>query len=203
MFVITFQSFYTPDGIVGDLGNQQLKNKIMKYENKIDILKSINQKLKNQNINSNIKRKILKIERKCFKLKTKVLNIIKDFQWKVSSFLCKTYKVVLLPIFKSQELKNNLNRKNNRLLDLLSHYKFQEKMIHQAIKYNCDLKIVTEEYTTKTCGKCGCINNFIGSSKIFWCNKCNVTLERDYQAARNILIKFKCQGSDAYPLRRT
>jgi putative transposase len=145
----------------------------------------------------------LKIERKCFKLKTKVLNIIKDFQWKVSSFLCKTYKVVLLPIFKSQELKNNLNRKNNRLLDLLSHYKFQEKMKHQAIKYNCDLKIVTEEYTTKTCGKCGCINNFIGSSKIFWCNKCNVTLERDYQAARNILIKFKCQGSDAYPLRGT
>ena len=199
----TFQSFYTPDGIVGDLGNQQLKNKIMKYENKIDILKSINQKLRNQNINSNIKRKILKIERKCFKLKTKVLNIIKDFQWKVSSFLCKTYKVVLLPIFKSQELKNNLNRKNNRLLDLLSHYKFQEKMKHQAIKYNCDLKIVTEEYTTKTCGKCGCINNFIGSSKIFWCNKCNVTLERDYQAARNILIKFKCQGSDAYPLRGT
>jgi hypothetical protein len=40
-----------------DLGNQQLKNKIMKYENKIDILKSINQKLRNQNINSNIKKR--------------------------------------------------------------------------------------------------------------------------------------------------
>lgn len=199
----TFQSFYTPDGIVGDLGNSQLKNKIMKYEKKIDILKSINQKMKNQEKNSHTKRKILKIERKCFRLRTKVLNIIKDFQWKTSSFLCKTYKIILLPIFKSQELKNNLNEKNNRLLDLLSHYKFQEKMKYQAIKYNCDLKIVTEEYTTKTCGKCGCINNFIGSSKIFWCNKCNVTLERDYQAARNILIKYKCQGSDTYPLRRT
>ncbi len=41
----------------------------------------------------------------------------------------------------------------------------------------------------------------MGNSKIFWYNKCNVTLERDYQAARNILIKFKCQGSDAYSIR--
>ena len=199
--VRTFQSFYTPDGIVGDLGNQQLKNKIMKYENKIDTLKSISQKIKNQGTNSKIKRKLMKIEKRCFKLKTKASNIIKDFQWKISSFLCKTYKTILLPVFKSQELKNNLNSKNNRLLDILSHYKFQEKMKYQAIKYGCDLKIVTEEYTTKTCGKCGCINNFIGSSKIFWCNKCNITLERDYQAARNILIKFKCEGSDAYPIR--
>ncbi len=197
----TFQSFYTPDGIVGDLGNQQLKNKIMKYENKIDTLKSISQKIKNKGTNSKIKRKLMKIEKRCFKLKTKASNIIKDFQWKISSFLCKTYKTILLPVFKSQELKNNLNSKNNRLLDILSHYKFQEKMKFQAIKYGCDLKIVTEEYTTKTCGRCGCINNFIGSSKIFWCNKCNITLERDYQAARNILIKFKCEGSDAYPIR--
>ena len=199
--VRTFQSFYTPDGIVGDLGNQQLKNKIMKYENKIDTLKSISQKIKNKGTNSKIKRKLMKIEKRCFKLKTKASNIIKDFQWKISSFLCKTYKTILLPVFKSQELKNNLNSKNNRLLDILSHFKFQEKMKYQSIKYGCDLKIVTEEYTTKTCGRCGCINNFIGSSKIFWCNKCNITLERDYQAARNILIKFKCEGSDAYPIR--
>jgi len=199
--VRTFQSFYTPDGSVGDLGNQQLKNKIMKYENKIDTLKSISQKIKNKGTNSKIKRKLMKIEKRCFKLKTKASNIIKDFQWKISSFLCKTYKTILLPVFKSQELKNNLNSKNNRLLDILSHFKFQEKMKYQAIKYGCDLKIVTEEYTTKTCGRCGCINNFIGCSKIFWCNKCNITLERDYQAARNILIKFKCEGSDAYPIR--
>ena len=34
-------------------------------------------------------------------------------------------------------------------------------------------------------------------------NKCNMTLERYYQSARNILIKIKYQGYDAYPLRRT
>lgn len=187
----TFQSFYTPDGLVGDLGNKKLQEKVMKYENKIDKLKSVSQKLKR---NKESIRKKKNIGKKCYKLKTKVCNIIKNFQWKISSFLCKTYKTILLPVFQSQELKSNLNNKNNRLLDLLSHYKFQEKMKYQANKYKCNLHIVSEEHTTKTCGRCGCINNFIGSSKIFWCNKCKITLERDYQAARNILIRHKCHG---------
>ena len=37
-------------------------------------------------------------------------------------------------------------------------------MKYQAMKYKCNLHIVSEEHTTKTCGRCGCINNFIGSS---------------------------------------
>ena len=176
----TFQSFYTPEGYVGDLGNNKLKEKIMKKENKIDKLKSIIDKQKKRNRG---------MKKRCDKLKTKVLNIVKDFHWKISSFLCKNYKTIYLPIFKSKELKNNLNEKNNRLLDLLSHYKFQEKMKHQSLKYGCNLKIVGEEYTTKTCGNCGNLNNFIGMSKEYWCYKCNIFLERDYQAARNILIK--------------
>ena len=77
------------------------------------------------------------------------------------------------------------------MLNLLSHYKFKEKLIHQGKKYNSNIHIVTEEYTTKTCGKCGNLNHFIGSSKMFWCLKCNIEMERDYQAARNILIKTK------------
>jgi len=190
----TFQSFYTPDGIVGDIGNKELTNKILNYENKIDKLKSISKKLKNKKLSFSDKRKLKNIGKKCYKLKTKVCNIIKNFQWKISSFLCKSYKTIILPEFKSQELKSNLGNKTNRTLDLLSHYKFQEKMKYQAEKYRCNLHIVSEAYTTKTCGNCGCINNFVGISKIFWCSRCNLSLERDYQAARNILIRHKCFG---------
>jgi hypothetical protein len=60
---------------------------------------------------------------------------------------------------------------------------------HKSKKYNYQLIIVDESYTTKTCGCCGMINNFIGNSNIFWCSSCKIELERDYQAARNILIK--------------
>jgi len=91
-------------------------------------------------------------------------------------------------------MHSGLSPYNNRLLNLFSHYKFKEKLKHNSKKYNCNLNITTEEYTTKTCGACGNINNFIGASKLFWCLKCNIEMERDYQAARNILIKTITQG---------
>jgi len=175
-----FQSFYTPEGYVGSIGNNKLKENILKKEKRIDKLKSFI---------SISKKKDTKLRNKCYKLKTKVSNIISDFHWKVSSFLTKNYKVVLLPIFKSQKLKNNLNSYNNRLLDIYSHYKFQDKMKYQGIKHGCNVSIVEEHYTTKTCGNCGIMNHYVGNSNVFWCKYCKVELERDYQAARNILIK--------------
>ncbi len=114
-----------------------------------------------------------------------------DFHWKISSFLTRNYKEILLPIFESSKMKKNLNNYTNRYLDILSHYKFKQKMIYQSKKYGSEVKIVDESYTTKTCGNCGCMNHFVGNSNLFWCPYCKIELERDYQAARNILIKNK------------
>ena len=173
-----FQSFYDTNGYVGEFGNIELKNKLFKIEKKIDKLTSIS-----------TKRKKSRFRNKCYKLRTKAKNIVSDFHWKLSHFLCKNYKVVLLPIFKSKKMRSNLNCINNRVLNLYSHYKFQQKMIYQGKKYGCQVIIVDESYTTKTCGSCGTINNFIGNSNVFWCSSCKIELDRDYQAARNILIK--------------
>jgi len=173
-----FQSFYDTNGYVGEFGNIELKKKLFKTEKKIDKLMSIS-----------IKQKKSRLRNKCYKLRTKAKNIISDFHWKLSSFLCKNYKVILLPIFKSKKMRKNLDNISNRVLNLYSHYKFKERMIYQSKKYNCELIIVDESYTTKTCGCCGMINNFIGNSNIFWCSSCKIELDRDYQAARNILIK--------------
>ena len=173
-----FQSFYDTNGYVGEFGNIELKKKLFKTEKKIDKLMSISTKKEKS-----------RLRNKCYKLRTKAKNIISDFHWKLSSFLCKNYKVVLLPIFKSKKMRNNLNNINNRVLNLYSHYKFQQKMIYQGKKYGCQVVIVDESYTTKTCGCCGKINNFVGNSNTFWCSFCKIELERDYQAARNILIK--------------
>jgi IS605 OrfB family transposase len=172
-----FQSFYSPDGYSGEFGNSELKNKVMNIEKRIDKLKSLMKKNKN------------KMKKKCYKLKTKVKNIILNFHWKISNFLTKNYKNILLPVFKTQNLKNNLNKSNNRLLDIYSHYKFQQKMLYQGKKFGCNVRIVEEDYTTKTCGNCGNINNFVGNSNVFWCPCCKIEMDRDYQAARNILLK--------------
>jgi putative transposase len=36
---------------------------------------------------------------------------------------------------------------------------------------------------------CGCKNENLGGSKIFNCNKCKITMDRDYNGARNIMLK--------------
>jgi putative transposase len=48
---------------------------------------------------------------------------------------------------------------------------------------------VTEEYTSKTCTKCGRINQKLGGSKVFRCG-CGMVLDRDFNGARNILLKY-------------
>ena len=54
---------------------------------------------------------------------------------------------------------------------------------------NKDVYLVDESYTSKTCGRCGAINNKLSGSKTFHCGECNLTIDRDMHAARNILIK--------------
>ena len=54
-----------------------------------------------------------------------------------------------------------------------------------------DVIDVTEEYTSKTCGRCGFLHNKIGSRRNFVCPKCKVCINRDVNGARNVLLKYK------------
>ena len=76
----------------------------------------------------------------------------------------------------------------NRDLLQLKHYLFQKRLQAKCDLRNCTLDICTEEYTSKTCGHCGTLNN-VGSRDIFSCNKCNIIIDRDVNGARNIAIK--------------
>jgi len=53
------------------------------------------------------------------------------------------------------------------------------------------LYIVSEAYTSKTCTRCGVLNN-IGSNEIYHCKECDLVIDRDINGARNILLKNIC-----------
>ncbi len=57
----------------------------------------------------------------------------------------------------------------------------------------CRVIIVTEEYTSKTCGACFNVHNKLGGNKRFACPVCGYEADRDANAARNILIKHLSQ----------
>jgi putative transposase len=66
----------------------------------------------------------------------------------------------------------------------LEFYKFKVR----ALQSDLPVSIVQEWFTTKTCGCCGHVNN-VGSRKVFKCAQCNLVIDRDFNGARNILLK--------------
>lgn len=130
-----------------------------------------------------------------FKLQNKIKNIIDDLHWKTSNYLCKHYDHIILGKLSTKDVVNrkvsNLSNLNKRILHTLAHYKFRERLISKCEEYNIKYDIVDESYTTKTCGNCGILNNKITSEKIFKCENCNISIDRDYNGARNIIIKNK------------
>ena len=69
----------------------------------------------------------------------------------------------------------------------LSHCDFLNKLKYYAKTKLRNLFVVTEEYTTKTCGHCG-TEQIVGSAKVFKCS-CGYEMDRDIHGARNICIK--------------
>ena len=79
----------------------------------------------------------------------------------------------------------------------LSHYKFRQRLLNKSREYPwCTVSIVNEAYTSKTCGRCGVINEKLGGNEIFKCINlnCGLVADRDIHAARNILLRYMCKN---------
>jgi transposase len=173
--VRTFQTIYSEEMVAQVKVNHGL---LKKYQNKIDMLKSLRDK------------KIIKkssFKRKERRLFSRLNNLIDDLHHKTSTFLTNNFQTILLPPFESQEMAKR-NKFGNRNLLQMKHFMFKERLKSKCILKSCNFILSTEEYTTRTCGRCGEINN-VGGSEMFHCTTCLLLVDRDVNAARNIGIK--------------
>ena len=186
--LVTFQTFYSPEGIAGKFGDKTSFDLLSRYGRKEDKLKKIlsTTKLKRQTK--------VNLKKRCSLLRTKIKNIVDDLHWKTISWLTKNFKTILLPSFEVKNMTSKkipkkirkLRSKEVRRMLSLSHYKFKERM-----KYMCSLRgnslyIVNEAYTSKTCGWCGKEKECKG--RMYRC-PCGFKLERDLNGSRNIVMK--------------
>lgn len=137
------------------------------------------------------KRKYL--SKKIVKLRRKLKNLQKELHNKVANHLTKKSKIILIPSFKVKEMSSKFKRKIKtktvRNMMLLGHTLFKQKLKTKAFERGSQLLGVEEHYTSKTCTQCGTINESLGSSKVFKCKSCLLTIDRDINAARNILLR--------------
>ena len=124
------------------------------------------------------------------KLQFRLSNLIDDLHYKTISYLIRTYDTIFLPSFESQELvRKNKSKICRRNMLTMKHYTFKQRFIHKCdYALNTNLFICTEEYTSKTCSRCGLLND-VKSSEVYSCKRCNLVMDRDINGARNILIK--------------
>ena len=118
----------------------------------------------------------------------------------MSTWLCSTYKVILIPKFQgkamSKRKRRRITKQTARGMLCWSHYRFRQRLIAKSELFD-DCKVIEcdEAYTSKTCGYCGTYNDKLGASKVFTCRhkdcpRKNIDSDRDIQAARNILLRY-------------
>lgn len=178
--VRTFQTWYSPDGVCGKVDVSQ---KIYTIAEKHDKLQSLCTKSVNPKTKGHIKRRMAL-------LRHSIKNIVNDLHWQTISFLCKNFKVVIQPSFEVSNMVIGapLGSQITRKMLQLSHGMYRERLIYYGASRGNVIKIVEEDYTTKTCGRCGALKEMNGL-KTYNCPICGLHLDRDMNGARNICLK--------------
>lgn len=133
------------------------------------------------------------ISKQILKIRKKLKNLQTEMHYKIANKLTKENDIIILPSFETKGMSKKANRKLStktvRKMSLLAHSSFKELLKTKAKERGSRILICEEHYTSKTCSMCGLINEKLGSSKKFTCLNCKVTVDRDVNAARNIMLR--------------
>jgi putative transposase len=125
-------------------------------------------------------------------LRWKFKCLVEDLHRRTARLLCDNYDTIVLPSLPTSKLSERASRrlrsKTVRSMLGWSHYAFKRRLVQKAEETGSRVVIVTEEYTSQTCGVCGHIRGRF-SSKTFACSQCGLKTDRDWNGSRNILVK--------------
>ena len=145
-------------------------------------------KIKNNiNIPSKIKMKNEKL------INTKITNKINELHWKTINYLINNYETIFLGDMSAKSIVKKYNSvlSNESKVSCLRtrYYDFRLRLKYKCYVNNKKFKLVDEYYTSKTCSLCGSYNYKLGGSKIYNCNNCKCSIDRDINGCRNIYMK--------------
>lgn len=125
-----------------------------------------------------------------FRLNEHIDNLVKELHKKLALWLCQNYQTIYIPRLNFHNCKN-LNKRSRSVLASLQHCEFVNRLIHKSKEFkNCQVIEVNEACTTKTCGNCGNYNLEIKSNRSYDCKKCGISIGRDVNASRNIMLRY-------------
>jgi putative transposase len=179
--VRTFATLYDPSGILVEWAPR-------------DIRRIFNLCLYMDKLQSRIAAKHLRC-RKRQRMRDRVRHLVIEVHRKLAKFLCENYNVVLYPKYEASSMvcrgRRKIRSKTARQLLCWAPYSFKQRLLSKALEYPW-VQVVEcrEDYTSKTCGRCGAIHWTLGGNKRFVCPCCAFRIDRDLNGARNILLRW-------------
>lgn len=121
------------------------------------------------------------------RLHERIANMREDWHWKLAHELCRQYDLICIEDLNIAGMKRMWGRK----VSDMGFSSFVDILIQVAAKYGCEVRKVDRFYaSSKTCSKCGNVNHNLTLRQRSWvCPNCGAILDRDLNAAINILAK--------------
>ena len=131
---------------------------------------------------------------KVARLYEKVADTRRDFHFKVAYYLVTTYREVICEDLHTSKMflgKDKQSRLARRALYDVALASFLVILQQMANLYGCKLTKVDPSYTSQACSNCGTIVKKSLSDRVHKCPHCGLEIDRDVNAARNILQRGK------------
>lgn len=158
---------------------------IIEYKHRDDLLKKYNKKI------DSLKSRKGRVRRRHFmKLEKKKKDVVDLTHWLFINDLLSRTDIIYLGDIKSHDIvTGGKNKTLNRSFNDLKFYQLKTRLLYKAGLLGKLVDLTPEPYTTKTCSRCGVINNNVGSKEVFTCRCCNLVTGRDFNAAKNMKMK--------------
>ena len=170
-------SVYSENGFTEYKHNRLL---LYKLNQKLQLLKT---KRKRKNRNGVRKKQINKIEKR-------KIDYTNQLHWEFIKDLLDNNDVVFFGDIKSQDIvsKETSFSDLNQEFNDVKFFTLKQRLIYKA-KLRSKIVILTNEaFTSKTCSNCGTLKN-IKKERHYHCEICNSEMDRDNNAAKNILMR--------------
>ncbi len=121
------------------------------------------------------------------RLHARIKNIRLDWIHKITTKLVRENQTICLENLGVSGMR--CNRTLARAVDDVGFYEIRRQLEYKAPMYGGQVVVINRWLpTSKTCSRCGCKTDVLAlSERVFKCNQCGFEIDRDLNAARNIL----------------
>ena len=178
--VRTFMTSFGNNGCNEYIHNQSLLTTLNK---KLQVLKSLRTRPRESHKRNRYRKHSMN------KIEKRKTNIIDEAHWKTIAHLLNHNDYIFYGDIKSHDIvKGGVNTNLNRNMNDLKFYQFKQRLLYKASILNKCVFEINEAYTTQTCSFCGAMYK-PGCSKDYNCSTCKISVDRDINASKNILMK--------------